>query len=45
MEKLNAILEKHVAKGQDTKGKLLGAAFILTNKQGKLAHSPSTFGY
>lgn len=34
MEKLNAILQKYVAQGSDTEGKLLGAAFVLTNSQG-----------
>lgn len=34
MERLNTILQEHLAQGQDTKDKLIGAAFVLTNKQG-----------
>lgn len=35
MEKLNHILRSHVAEGEDTKDKLLGAAFIVVNKDGE----------
>ncbi|KAL2680556.1 hypothetical protein Neosp_008158 [[Neocosmospora] mangrovei] len=31
MEKLNSILQEHVAQGQDTTNKLLGAAFVVVN--------------
>ncbi|KAK5989272.1 carboxylate methylbutanoyltransferase [Cladobotryum mycophilum] len=34
MEKLSAIIENNVARGQDTKDKLLGAAFVVTNRDG-----------
>jgi hypothetical protein len=34
MEKLDSILNKYVAEGEDTAGKLLGAAFIVCNKDG-----------
>jgi len=37
MEKqLDAILQKHVAIGDDTPGKLLGAAFVVVSKDGPL---------
>ncbi|KAK4187790.1 beta-lactamase/transpeptidase-like protein [Podospora australis] len=35
-DKLSSILEAYVAKGEDTKDKLLGAAFIVVNKDGVL---------
>lgn len=35
MEKLQSILEAHVASGEDTKDKLLGAAFVVVNKEGE----------
>ena len=35
MEKLQSILEAHVASGEDTKDKLLGAAFVVVNKDGE----------
>lgn len=35
MEKLNDLLAAHVAKGDNTKGKLLGAAFTVVNKDGE----------
>lgn len=35
MEKLDNILESYVAEGGETKGKLLGAAFIVVNKDGR----------
>lgn len=35
MDKLDAILQEHVAQGQDTTNKLLGAAFVVANKDGK----------
>ena len=38
MEKLNSILQEHVAQGQDTTNKLLGAAFVVVNAKGS---SPS----
>jgi hypothetical protein len=34
MEKLDNILKSYVAEGGETKGKLLGAAFIVVNKDG-----------
>lgn len=34
MEKLNQILDSFVAVGDDTKDKVLGASFIVTNKDG-----------
>lgn len=41
MEKLDAILTAAVPTGEDTKGKVLGASFIVTNKDGK---SPARSG-
>jgi hypothetical protein len=35
MEKLDAILKRDIAVGNDTKNKLLGAAFIVTDRNGK----------
>lgn len=35
MEKLDKILRSYVAGGAETKGKLLGAAFIVVNKDGR----------
>lgn len=35
MEKLNQILKAHVADGQDTKDKLLGASFIVVKADGR----------
>lgn len=32
--KFQSILEKYIAQGTDTKDKLLGAAFVLVNKDG-----------
>jgi hypothetical protein len=34
MDKLDAILERAVADGEDTKNKLLGAAFVVTDRNG-----------
>ncbi|RFU79348.1 beta-lactamase transpeptidase [Trichoderma arundinaceum] len=34
MEKLDAILKRDIAQGDDTKNKLLGAAFVVTNRDG-----------
>lgn len=34
MEKLNTILQDAVATGEDTTGKVAGAAFVVTNKDG-----------
>lgn len=34
MEKLNAILQDAVPSGEDSTGKVAGAAFIVTNKDG-----------
>jgi len=36
--KLDRILESHCAQGENTKNKLLGAAFILVDKDGKSGH-------
>jgi hypothetical protein len=41
MEKLNYILRSHVADGHDTKDKLLGAAFVVVNKDGEFPASLS----
>lgn len=35
MEKLNDILQRHVASGDDTNNKLLGASFVVLNKDGE----------
>lgn len=35
MEKLNVILQRHVADGDDTANKLLGAAFVVVNAEGE----------
>lgn len=35
MDKLNAVLQAHVADGDDTKNKLLGASFVLSNRDGE----------
>lgn len=35
MERLDAILQAIVAQGDDTNNKVLGAAFVVTNKEGK----------
>lgn len=35
MDKLDAILERAVADGEDTKNKLLGAAFVVTDRNGE----------
>lgn len=41
MEKLNQILNAHVADGQDTKNKLLGAGFVVVKADGrKVPFSP-----
>lgn len=40
MDKLDAILQKYVAQGEDTSNKLLGAAFVVTNKDG--SHYPDS---
>lgn len=42
MEKLDDILAAHVAKANDTKGKLLGAAFTVVNKDGESSRITST---
>ncbi|KAH7165452.1 beta-lactamase/transpeptidase-like protein [Dactylonectria macrodidyma] len=34
MDKLNTIFQEHIAQGDDTSNKLLGAAFIVVNSQG-----------
>lgn len=34
MEKLNAILQKHISTDESTTDKLVGAAFIIVNKDG-----------
>lgn len=34
MEKLNRTLNNYIAVGDDTKGKVLGASFIVSNKDG-----------
>lgn len=40
VDKLDAILQKYVAQGDDTSNKLLGAAFIVTNKDGSRHPNP-----
>lgn len=40
MEKLDALLRRDIASGDDTKNKLLGAAFVVTDRNGK---PPSRF--
>jgi hypothetical protein len=35
MDKLDTILKAHVARGEDTTDKLLGASFIVVNKDGQ----------
>jgi hypothetical protein len=41
MDKLDAILQKYVAQGEDTSNKVLGASFVVTNKDG--SHYPDPF--
>lgn len=41
MDKLDTILKRAVADGEDTKDKLLGAAFIVTDRKGKQSSSYS----
>ncbi|KAH7145702.1 beta-lactamase/transpeptidase-like protein [Dactylonectria estremocensis] len=36
MDRLNTILQEHIAQGGDTSNKLLGAAFIVVNSQGPI---------
>jgi len=43
MEKLDAILKSHVAVGDDTTNKLLGAAFVVVGKDG--ARYPKHLSY
>lgn len=40
METLDMILSKYVAHGDDTKDKLLGAAFIVVDSESKLQGTP-----
>lgn len=40
MENLNSILKKYVAEGDDTANKLVGAAFIVCNKDGTVCQNP-----
>lgn len=42
MEKLNKILADHVARGSDTKDKLLGAAFTVVNAEGESSEPRDT---
>lgn len=35
MERLNAILQKYTASGDDTNDKLLGVSFVVLNKDGE----------
>jgi len=39
---LDAILAKYTAAGDDTKDKLLGAAFVVVNKDGETVPCPRT---
>lgn len=41
MEKLDKILAAYAAEGDDTKDKLLGAAFTVVNKDGEAPAAPS----
>lgn len=34
MDNINRILQEHVAQGDDTRNKLLGASFVVVNSQG-----------
>lgn len=34
MDKLDSILQEYVARGDDTKEKVVGASFVVTNKDG-----------
>ncbi|GJN83901.1 hypothetical protein PLIIFM63780_007452 [Purpureocillium lilacinum] len=46
MEQLNAILDAHVAPADDTRDKLLGAAFVVVSKDGPLyAGSAGRIGF
>src|SRR5690554_3030388 len=42
MEKLIAILKDHVADGENTKDRLLGASFVVVSKDGKSSDFPTT---
>jgi hypothetical protein len=37
-EKLDSILRNYVATDRETKGKLIGASFVVVNKDGKFTH-------
>jgi hypothetical protein len=39
MNKLDEILRRYTVQGEDTENKLLGAAFVVTDKEGKQLHS------
>ena len=40
MDTLDGILQKYAAQGDDTKDKVLGAAFVVTSKDGKSSTMP-----